>query len=144
MNEVAESMPSIIRLARGAAWAPLGVLVLHEVGARLLGHEPFVDPTMHFLGGMATTFFLRYGASLADRWVGTPTEAALDLLVFGLTCAVALFWEFGEFAADEYFGTHVQRGLGNTIRDLALGVVGSIVYILARRQIGVWHKPAVQ
>ena len=107
MNDVAPSMSFIVRVARGAAWATLGVLVLHEVSARLLGHEPFVDPTMHFLGGMASAYFLRYACSLAHPWVGTPTETGLDLLAFGLTCAVALLWEFGEFAGDQYLGTHV-------------------------------------
>ena len=144
MNDVVKSMPFILRVASGAAWAPLGVLVLHEAGARLLGHEPFVDPAMHFLGGMAAAFFLRYAGSLADRWVGAPTDVALDLLAFGLTCAVALVWEFGEFAADQYFGTHVQPGLANTMRDLSLGVAGSVVYLWARRQIRSSHGPAVQ
>jgi hypothetical protein len=108
----------------------------------LLGHEPFVDPTMHFLGGMAAAYFFRYACSLARRWVGTPTEAGLDLLAFGLTCAVASLWEFGEFAADEYFGTHTQVGFGNTMRDLALGIGGSIVCLLARRQVRGSHEPA--
>jgi hypothetical protein len=129
------SVPIIFRVARDAAWAPLGVIVLHEVSARWLGHEPFVDPTMHVLGGMAAAYFLRYACSLAEQWVGTPTPTGLDLLAFGLTCAVALLWEFGEFAADQYFGTHTQLGLGNTMRDLAMGLGGAIVYLLARRLI---------
>ena len=135
MNEIAKPVPSIIRVARQAAWAPLCVLVLHEAAARLLGHEPYVDPAMHFLGGAAAAFFIRYAASVADRLVGAPTEAALDLLAFGLTCAVALLWELGEFAADRFIGTHVQRGLENTMRDLVLGLVGAILYLWTRRRI---------
>jgi hypothetical protein len=90
---------------------------------------------MHFLGGMAAAFFFRFASSVADRLLGAPTEVALDLLAFGLTCAVALFWEFGEFASDHYLRHHVQRGLGNTMRDLAFGVSGAIVYLSARRLI---------
>jgi hypothetical protein len=50
-----------------------------------------------------------------------------------LTCAAALFWEFGEFIGDQYRGTYVQRGLGNTMRDLLLGTLGGIVFIVAAR-----------
>lgn len=123
----------VSRVARRAAWAPLGVLVLHEVAAGWLGHEPYVDPVMHFLGGVAAAFFFRFAGSVADRLLGAPSEVALDLIAFGLTCAIALLWEFGEFAGDRALGHHMQRGLENTMRDLAFGVSGAIVYLSARR-----------
>ena len=125
--------PFVRRVARHAAWAPLTVLVLHDLGARLFGHEPYVDSVMHFLGGMAAAFFFRYASAVADKTLGAPSDTALDVIAFGLTCAVALFWEFGEFAADLYFGHNIQRGLANTMRDLALGVSGAVVYLGARR-----------
>jgi hypothetical protein len=133
-------LPFAGRVARAAAWAPVCVLVLHEVGARRFGHEPFVDPVMHFLGGMAAAFFLRYACRTAGRALGPPTEIALDLLAFGLTCAVALSWEFGQFVGDQYFGGHAQRGLANTMRDLALGVGGALVYLGANRGLGTKHN----
>ena len=136
MNVAAKSTSYFARVARHAAWAPLGVLFLHEVGARLLGHEPYVDPAVHFLGGAAATFFIRYAAANAGRVVGKPTQSFLDLLAFGLTCAVAVFWELGEFIADQYFGGNVQLGLGNTMRDLSIGMAGAIVYLAARRRGG--------
>jgi hypothetical protein len=92
---------------------------------------------MHVLGGAAIAFFLRYAGGIADRWLGAPSDAALDLLAFGLTCAVAVAWELGEYFADQYLDAGVQRGLGNTMRDLAMGASGSIAYLLARRLI-VW------
>ena len=136
MNLAAESTPYIARVARHAAWAPLGVLFLHEVGARLLGHEPYVDPAVHFLGGAAAAFFIRYAATHAGQVVGRPTQGVLNLLAFGLTCAVAVFWELGEFIGDQYFRSNVQRGLGNTMRDLSMGMVGAVVYLAARRRAG--------
>ena len=131
--EGAEPVPFLVRLARDAAWAPVSVLILHEVAARSFGHEPYVDPVMHVLGGMAAAFFLRYASSIAGRWLGAPSATALNLLAFGLTCAVALAWELAEFASDQYLGTRAQRDLGNSMRDLVLGVSGAIAYLAIRR-----------
>ena len=133
MTDSFEFMPFIRRVARQAAWAPATVLALHEVGARVFGHEPYIDPTMHLLGGAAMAFFFRQASSLPDGFLGAPSQVALDLLAFGLAIAVALFWEFGEFAADHFFGTQVQRGLGNTMRDLACGLAGAVFYLGCRR-----------
>ena len=139
MNVVAMLRPYIARVARQVAWAPLAVLVLHEVGGRLLGHEPYVDPVMHFLGGAAVALFIRYASTIADQ-LGAPTQGCLDLLAFGLTCVVAVLWELGEFIADQYFGSNVQRGLGNTMRDLSLGMAGAIIYLVARRRVGLDYQ----
>lgn len=62
---------------------------------------------------------------------GEPNRATLYLLGFGLTSAVALVWEFGEFLLDLYFGTRIQRSIGNTMRDLFNGMTGAIFLILA-------------
>jgi len=123
------------RVAREAAWAPLAVLVGHSVLGGLLGHEPYVDQVTHFLGGLAAAFFFRKVAWLARDLLGTLTALALDLFAFGMTCAVALFWEFGEYTLDALVDAHVQGGLGNTMRDLLLGVGGAVCYLLAGRLI---------
>lgn len=120
------------RLAREAAWAPAAVLVLHAMGGALFGHEPYVDPVMHLLGGAAAAFFFRRAGSAAKPLLGALTEPALDLLSFGLTCAIALGWEFAEFLVDHVFGTNVQLSLGNTMRDLFLGVTGALLYLTTR------------
>ena len=143
MNEATATGPIITRVLRDAAWAPLAVLILHALLGSVLGHEPYVDPTMHFLGGAAAAFFVRHASRVAGRLLGGPTQYALDLLAFGSTCAIALFWEFGEFASDQYFGTHIQRSLENTMRDLVLGVSGAVVYLAAHRLIGSFQEHAV-
>ena len=121
----------------------MAVLILHAVGGRMLGHEPYVDPIMHFLGGTAAALFLRHAASVAGRQLGVLTKLGLDLLAFGLTCATALFWEFGEFASDLLLGTRTQRSLGNTMRDLALGVGGAVAYLAIKRAMGRIEKRRV-
>ncbi|HEV8337180.1 MAG TPA: hypothetical protein VGR67_12250 [Candidatus Polarisedimenticolia bacterium] len=124
------------RLAREAAWVPATVLVLHAALGAILGHEPYLDPVMHLLGGAAAAFFFRHAGSAAAPLLGALTDTALDLLSFGLTCAIALGWEFAEFVVDHIFDTNVQLSLGNTMRDLFLGVTGALLYLTARSALG--------
>jgi hypothetical protein len=119
-----------------AGWAPIAVLVAHEVGARLFGHEPVVDPIMHFSGGAAVAYFVRRGCAVGRRFVGAPTPLAVDLLSFGLASVAALFWEFAERLSDVYLGTHAHTSVRGTLRDLELGVTGAVVYLLLARLAG--------
>jgi hypothetical protein len=121
------------RIAVEAAWAPLAVLIGHQLGARLFGHEPYVDPLMHFAGGAAAAFFFRQASAIATEALGTMRDVALDLVGFGLACACAVLWEIGEFASDQVLGTHVQRSLENTMRDLLMGVTGAVLVLVALR-----------
>jgi len=121
------------RLLREAAWAPAAVLFAHQVAGHFFGHEPYVDPVMHFLGGVAATFFFRRAAAIGRDRIGGLTCLGLDVFSFTLTCSIAVFWEIGEFTSDKFVGSHVQRGLGNTMRDLILGISGAIVFLLFQR-----------
>ena len=121
------------RVARKAAWAPIAVVVLHHVAARAFGHEPYVDPVMHFLGGAAMAFFLYSASWIGRQWLGAPSRLALDLLAFGLTCSVAIAWELGELLSDFFLGSHTQTTAANTLRDLFLGASGAMAFIAASR-----------
>ncbi len=78
-------MRLIRRIVSEAAWPGIAVLVAHGVFGELLGHEPYVDPAMH--------------------------------------------WELGEFLSDVLVGTHIQRSVGNTMRDLFNGLLGAGLFI---------------
>jgi hypothetical protein len=131
---VHETVPrSIARLLRQAAWAPITVVVGHEVAARIFGHEPVVDPIMHFSGGMAAAYFVRRACAVCPRLVGAPTPFVVDLLAFGIACSAALFWEFGEQLSDICLGSHIQTSVTNTLRDLELGVAGAATLLVVRR-----------
>lgn len=130
MSELTEAAG---RLARRAAWAPVSVLVAHSVGGFLFGHEPYVDPVMHFLGGVAAAYFTLQATTVAATIVGRLEPIGRDLLAFGVTCAAALCWEVAEFTGDQIRRTNVQRGLGNTMRDLILGASGGIVCLVLFR-----------
>jgi hypothetical protein len=124
----------ILQICRGALWAPIIVLIAHGIAGKVFGHEPYVDPIMHFSGGLAIAYFCWRACLLSPELFGKPSRLGIDLLALGLTCAAALFWEFGEFIA-EVKGTRVQRGLGNTMRDLFLGTLGGIVFIIGARVV---------
>jgi hypothetical protein len=126
---------AVLTLLRETGWAPAAVIVGHEVGARIFGHEPIVDPVMHASGGIAIAFLVRRASTVCDSLVGAPSGLAADLLAFGLAAAAALFWEFGEQLSDVLRGTHIQTNVTTTLRDLELGVLGAAVYLLARRAI---------
>lgn len=121
------------RVLREAAWAPAIVLVAHTVGGHFFGHEPVVDPVSHFSGGVAAAFFFRRAAEIAVDLLGELKPAGLDVLAFALTATIAVFWEIGEFASDRITGGNVQRGLGNTMRDLICGISGGGCFLV------VWH-----
>jgi hypothetical protein len=76
------------------------VVVLHSTGGHFIGHEPYLDPVMHFLGGVAVAFFvLRLSATTA--FLARLEPIGRGLLAFGSVCAAALVWEAGEFASDQ-------------------------------------------
>ena len=50
---------AFIKISRGIAWAPISVLIGHSIFAKFFGHEPYVDPVMHFSGGVAAAYFFR-------------------------------------------------------------------------------------
>jgi hypothetical protein len=124
----------IYRTLREAGWAPLLVLLVYIVTARVLDlFQPFphLDIPMHLAGGMAASYFfyraLRIGARLGvlrrrDR-LGTAT------IVFGLTLAVALLWEIAEAMSDRLYGTREQLGPWDTITDVLVGMVGSVALL---------------
>ena len=120
-----------------AGWAPLGVFGLHVVASRvffLYVAYPPTDIAMHGLGGMAIAYFFRRAAHRASQAgaIGTLNRAGLGAMVFGLTCAAAVFWEFAEYLSDRYLGTKAQLGLEDTLGDMLVGIVGGGAFLLQR------------
>ena len=118
-------------IGREAIWAPIAVIVIHSVAGGLLGHEPFVDPVMHFSGGVAAAFFFWRSATACRQFLGELSPGALALLSFGLATVAAVGWEFAEFLVDSYRGTSIQRSIANTMRDLFLGMSGATIYVIS-------------
>ena len=125
----------VLLILKKAAWAPVLVVVLHTTLARLFGHEPYVDPAVHLLGGSAIAFFVRKAAELSPRLMGAPSQTALDALAVGGACVAAVLWELAELLSDVVLGTNIQRSAPNTLRDLALGLGGAILFVAARQSL---------
>ena len=131
--------------ALGALWAPLAVLGLHLLSSRVLGlyeRWPALDVPMHIAGGAAISYFIQRvllqaslaGVLRAERWL---TAA----LVLSLACTAAVFWEFAEFLADRYLGTHAQGGVPDTLGDIAIGIAGSAAFLGARALLSSLQRP---
>ena len=123
----------IARIAREALWFPLAVVVFHAVAGRVFGHEPYVDPVAHTLGGIAMAFFFHRSCAIGRSYLGDLSRLATGLLTVGLVSVVALLWELGELMSDVFLGTNIQRSAPNTLRDLTLGLGGAVAYVVFTR-----------
>ena len=116
-----------------AFWAPGLVFIMHSLVARQFGHEPYVDPVMHFSGGIAIAFFFWQAAKcfqsyISDRWI------------FGLTTLVAIAWEVMEYMLLTSRGWATSWDPVNTSRDLVLGMCGAVFFIMMKKRINKRHR----
>lgn len=115
----------IIQLLRVAAWAPLLVLLAHQISMRTPWRSD-LNWTIHFLGGAAAAFFLYHAARVFARELGPLQPLAHHLLAFALASVVALSWEFAEFVIDHLWRWRLQQSLADTMGDLFFGMLGAI------------------
>jgi hypothetical protein len=122
----------IFRTLREAAWVPLCILVsyLFALTFHLFKLFPPLDIPFHFLGGIVITYFFRSAIRHSQSFLGEipfPVE-----ILFGFTCTgtTAILWEFYENILDFFMGTHMVRGVQDTVLDLFLGLLGAFVFSL--------------
>ena len=120
---------------REAAWAPLSVFVIYSVvkafGTYLL--YPSLDMPTHFLGGVAIAYFYRSAISNSQRLVGAIPLPVQVLLALTCTGTTTILWEFFEYLSDFFFSTSMILGLGDTLKDMFLGLLGGLILLLWRR-----------
>ncbi len=124
-----------IATIRRFGWLPLAVFLAHEVCAHVVdGYRlwPSVDIPLHFCGGLAIAYFVSGTLCVfAERGVvRTPDTVVHLLVIFGLTCAAAMFWEFAEWTADHTLGTNCQLSIDDTIGDMFVGVLGGLTFAI--------------
>jgi hypothetical protein len=122
----------ILVTLREAAWAPLAVLGFYALGLtfHLFKLLPPLDIPVHFMGGVAITYFYRVAIRNSQELVG---EIPFPIQVlFAITCTgtTTILWEFYENIMDYLASTHMVRGLHDTIVDLFAGLVGALVFSL--------------
>jgi hypothetical protein len=126
----------ILTTLKESAWAPLAVFGFYVFGliTRLYDLFPPLDVPTHFMGGVAITYFYRSLIRNSQPLVGDIPLPVRILFAFTCTGTTAVFWEFYENFADHFLGTHMVRGLEDTIVDLILGISGALVLSLLYRR----------
>ncbi|HSB00126.1 MAG TPA: hypothetical protein VLE49_05715 [Anaerolineales bacterium] len=129
-------VPWIIDTLREAAWAPLSVLGLYALGLafHLFKLFPALDMPVHFLGGLMITYFYRAALRHSQKFVGEIPFPIQVLCALTCTGTTAILWEFYENVLDFFAGTHMVRGLQDTLTDLFMGLLGAFVLSLFYRR----------
>ena len=109
-----------------AGWAPVAVLIAHQVLSRS-AYRQSLDFAMHFSGGMAIAYFLYHALRLFSPLLGELRLLGRYLFTFALACTIGLFWEFGELFSDVFLRTRIQRSIGETMRDLFADTTGALL-----------------
>jgi hypothetical protein len=117
---------------RESAWAPLSIFGFYLIGLALDLFDLFppLDIPSHLLGGVAITYFYRSSIKNSQNIVGDIPILIQTLFAFTCTGTTIILWEFYENLLDFFFGTHVVRGLEDTILDMFLGLMGALVLSL--------------
>ncbi len=118
------------KLLRKAAWPGMCVFVAHMPLAKLFGHEPYVDPVMHLLGGVAAAFFFSRLGPFVPAVFGSLAIPARRTLAFCATTTVAVLWELAEYLSDRYLGTMAHTNVDSTLRDILTGMLGALAYLV--------------
>ncbi len=91
---------------------------------------PNFDKVLHFLGGLAATWFLLVYLS-DDMRRSSPLSRFL--LLVGTTALIGLLWEFAEYTSSHYLGAFplIQKyfsggDLFDTLTDLAFDILGAL------------------
>ncbi len=127
------------RLFIEAGWSPVLVFLFHLILSFFHVYEAWAptDIVLHIVGGISIALCFHNALTIfKERYDAIDfTMPVHYLLTFSLTGSATVFWEFGEFLADRILNTQVQRGLEDTLLDMALGIVGgsitlSVIYFL--------------
>jgi len=126
----------IFATLRESAWAPLGMLTFYAIGLAfgLFKMFPPLDIPTHFMGGVAITYFFRSAIKHSQQFLGDIPALIQTLSAFTCTGTTIILWEFYENAFDFLFGTHMVRGLDDTVLDMFVGLMGALVLSLFYKQ----------
>ncbi|SRR6266498_1274781 len=114
---------------RESAWAPLSIFGFYLFGLAFHFFDlfPTLDIPTHIVGGIAITYFYRSAIRNSQKVLGEIPIPVQVLLAFTCTGTTAIFWEFYENLLDLSLGTHMVRGLEDTLMDLFLGLLGALL-----------------
>ena len=121
---------------RESAWAPVIVFGFYLVGLifGLYDKFPPLDLPTHLMGGVSITYFFRSAIRNSQKFIGEIPNPVK--VVFGFTCTgtATVLWELYENFLDHFLGTHMVRGLEDTIVDLIVGFTGALILSMFYRR----------
>nr|QNO41536.1 hypothetical protein ENJCFOFA_00018 [Methanosarcinales archaeon ANME-2c ERB4]QNO41936.1 hypothetical protein NBIEPGBJ_00001 [Methanosarcinales archaeon ANME-2c ERB4]QNO48255.1 hypothetical protein FILMCLBC_00001 [Methanosarcinales archaeon ANME-2c ERB4] len=90
---------------------------------------PFYDKIGHFFASALIAFIALTAVYLLDEyWSGLHMDLrGMIFVAIVFTMAVGVAWEIGEFGIDQFFGTHEQRDLYDTMTDLIVDTIAGVV-----------------
>ena len=114
---------------REALWAPLAVFSFYLIGLLfgLFDKLPPLDIPTHLMGGVSITYFFRSVIRNSQKVIGDIPPLIQILFAFTCTGTTTVLWELYENFLDHFFGTHMVRGLEDTIVDLIVGLSGALI-----------------
>lgn len=121
---------------REAAWAPLTVLGMYALGLtfHIFKLFPSLDMPVHFLGGVVIAYFYRVALRHSQKLMGEIPSPIQVICAFTSAGTTAVLWEFYENVMDIFAGTHMVRGVTDTVIDLLMGLLGALVLSLFYRR----------
>ena len=129
-------LPSILKRDKISLPWHLNVLlssaILLHVGGHALGAYltiPGYDTITHFVSAIFVSLFAFTIVFILDEyWDDLHMNAySMAFMVVIFTMAVGLMWEFDEWLLDSIFGTNLQAGLDNTMKDLVVDTIAGII-----------------
>lgn len=130
-----------------AGWVPIGFFALHIAGVFLFHAYrvvPHLDAGMHFVGGMVIAWFFRRAVDLpqAEPVFGPQLPLGRSLFAWAALGTASAFWEFAEWTTDRLGFPRAQKGLDDTMADMAIGIAGGTVLLLLLHRATVGRRAA--
>ena len=102
---------------------------------------------MHFLGGVSISvpIYMVLKWAKTNKFISTSSKWLDFILIIISAMCVATFWEFHEYFHDKFFpGPFLaQPSVDDTMKDMIMGMLGSIMFILGWWISGFFKKPEV-
>lgn len=122
---------------------PTTVLVIHLIRYQIRPDLPILDVVAHFFGGLAIAWMgiilVRGLRDINDIPPETP-HWLTDYAVLGTVFIAGVLWEFMEWGADTFLGTHSQFTIPETMGDLLMDFLGGLLFLLIVVAIRFFNK----
>ena len=89
-----------------------------------------IDIPMHALGGLSIAYVASRTLWLLGKKNVLIVKSALVkvFIILATVAFAAVVWEFYEFLHDYFLGTRYQTGIGDTMKDLFMGLLGGLLF----------------